>query len=420
MIKILQQDDELLLKYESDGTSDVRWIDEKLQREGSVTIRRVFTFDANSLVKKDDPDSDSWTNDDRTFVLGIADNAYYKVGKDILGLKHDLFLSRTLKIRDKTFVASRDISIFRRIDDLIEEPIAIGGDKDGAIPLEEFEELLRNFPTSTELTHYARARITRVLKDYFGTMSDAQEKLDKYLNKERTIKAASTIEFIQDFEPKKFEFIRDELREMLIKADSYAEKDWQNLIVSFLLLIFPKYIAVLENLHIKDFYSDPKKTTDRYIDLTLVDANGTIDIIEIKKPFANCLLSANKYRDNFTPKKELSGSVMQVEKYIFHLNKWGRNGELEILKKRAGELPPNFEIKVTNPKAIIILGRDSDFSDEQKFDFEIIKRKYANIMDIMTYDDLLRRLDNIILMIGKNHSKLNIELDNSSDVDVKK
>ncbi len=237
-------------------------------------------------------------------------------------------------------------------------------------------------------------------------MSDAQEKLDKYLNKERTIKAASPVEFIQDFEPKKFEFVRDELREMLIKADSYAEKDWQNLIVSFLLLIFPKYIAILENLHIKDFYSDPKKATDRYIDLTLVDANGTIDIIEIKKPFANCLLSANKYRDNFTPKKELSGSVMQVEKYIFHLNKWGRNGELEILKKRAGELPPKFEIKVTNPKAIIILGRDSDFSDEQKFDFEIIKRKYANIMDIMTYDDLLRRLDNIILMIGKNYSKL--------------
>lgn len=420
MIKILQQGEQLLLKYESDGNSDVRWIDEKLQREGLVTIRRVFTFDANSLVKKDDPESDSWTEDDRTFILGIADSGYYRIEGDILGLRHDLLISRKLRITEKTFVASRDISIFRRIDELIEEPIAIGGDKEGAVPLEEFEELLRNFPTSTELTHYARARIARVLKDYFGTMSDAQAKLDKYLNKERTIKAASPIEFIQEFEPKKFEFIRDELKEMLLKAESYAEKDWQNLIVRFLLLIFPKYIAVLENLHIKDFYSDPKGTTSRYIDLTLVDANGTIDILEIKKPFENCLLSAHKYRDNFTPKKELSGSVMQVEKYIFHLNKWGRNGELEILKKRAGELPANFEIKITNPKAIIILGRDSDFSDDQKFDFEIIKRKYANIMDIMTYDDLLRRLENIILMIRNNYSKLSVELDKSSDVDVKK
>lgn len=419
MIKILQQDDQLLLKYQSDGNSDTRWIDEKLQHEGSVTIRRVFTFDANSLVKNEYPDSDSWTDDDRTFVLGIADSNYYRIGKDILGLKHDLLLSRKLKISSKTFIANRDISIFGKIDDLIEEPIAIGGDKDGAIPLEEFEELLRNFPTSTELTHYARARITRVLKDYFGTMSDAQENLDKYLNKKQTIKAAASVEFIQDFEPKKFEFIRDELREMLIKADSYAEKDWQNLIVNFLLLIFPKYIAVLENLQIKDFYSNPPKATNRYIDLTLVDANGSIDIIEIKKPFANCLLSVHKYRDNFTPKKELSGSVMQVEKYIFHLIKWGKAGELAILEDRVGELPPNFEIKVTSPKAIIILGRDIDFSDEQKFDFEIIKRKYANVMDIMTYDDLLRRLDNIILMIGKNYSKLKTELGRPSD-DVKK
>jgi hypothetical protein len=50
----------------------------------------------------------------------------------------------------------------------------------------------------------------------------------------------------------------------------------------------------------------------------------------------------------------------------------------------------------------IILGRDrkSDGSaaidQNQLFDLELIKRKYANMMDIITYDDLLRRLDNII------------------------
>lgn len=138
----------------------------------------------------------------------------------------------------------------------------------------------------------------------------------------------------------------------------------------------------------------------------MIDANGTIDIIEIKKPFVNCLLSRHKYRDNYTPRIELAGSVMQVEKYIFHLNKWGRDGEKQILKQRQSDLPPNFELKVTNPQAILILGRDLDFSGEQKFDFEIIKRKYANIVDIMTYDDLLRRLDNIIAMIETNYSKL--------------
>ena len=232
-------------------------------------------------------------------------------------------------------------------------------------------------------------------------MSDEQKKLDNYLNKKRADRSISSIKFIKEYEAKKFEYVREELKQMLKDSESFAERDWQKKVVGFLLLLFPKYVAVLENLQIKDFYSDPAKAKDRFIDLTLVDANGTIDIIEIKKPFANCILSRNKYRDNYTPRTELSGSVMQVEKYVFHLNKWGREGERNILEKRRNELPPVFEIKITNPKAMIILGRDKDFTSDQQFDFEIIKRKYANIIDIMTYDDLLRRLDNIVAMFRR-------------------
>ena len=35
----------------------------------------------------------------------------------------------------------------------------------------------------------------------------------------------------------------------------------------------------------------------------------------------------------------------------------------------------------------------------QLLDFEVIKRKYANMMDIITYDDLLRRLNNTIVAL---------------------
>ena len=111
-------------------------------------------------------------------------------------------------------------------------------------------------------------------------------------------------------------------------------------------------------------------------------------------------------RGNYTPSSSLSEAIMQVEKYLFHLSKWGRHGEEDILTKRKSELPPDFEIRITNPKGILILGRDKDFTEDQRFDFEIIKRKYANIVDIMTYDDLLRRLNNIINMIQHNYSKL--------------
>lgn len=72
---------------------------------------------------------------------------------------------------------------------------------------------------------------------------------------------------------------------MLADADSYTEKNWQAKILELLLFVFPKYIAVLENVHIKDFYSNPNQVTNRYIDLMLVDANGSVDIIESKSHF---------------------------------------------------------------------------------------------------------------------------------------
>ncbi len=404
MIKIVKQENQLLLRYTADRFNDARWIDEDFQKGSSVTLRRTFTFEGADLVAESDPDDPS--DDVRTFVLAIADGDYYKIRRNLLGLTHDLRLWRQMPLDHRTFIANRDISVFRKIDHLIDEPIVVGGNAVGSIPLADFDELLENFPTSTELTHYAHARVTGVLKDYLGTMSDAQKKLDTYLNRKRTVRAASRIEFLEEYESGKFEYVHDELQTMLKDAETYSEKDWQKLIVGFLLLIFPKYVAVLENLQIKDFYSDPEKVKDRFIDLTLVDANGTIDIVEIKKPFANCLLSRSKYRDTYTPRTDLSGSVMQVEKYIFHLNKWGREGERAILEKRKGELPAGFGIKITNPKGMIILGRDLDFATDQEFDFEIIKRKYANIVDIMTYDDLLRRLERIIWMIKTNYSKL--------------
>ncbi len=405
MIRIHEHGDQLLLTYEPDNYNDVKWVDEKLKQYGEVTLRRTFTFESNRLIGSSNQ-GDS-LEEARTFLLGVIDGDFYRIGRDILGLQSDLLLSTNLNVSERSFVAVRNVSIFSKIDELIKEPIVIGGDTEGSLPVEEFEELIRQFPTYTEMHHYVNARISRILIDHFETATDAQKKLDDHLKKKQKLIRPLRLTAIHEYEIEKFEYIRDELTNMLEDFDSYSEHDWRKLIVRFLLLIFPKYIAVLENLQVKDFYSDPGKILNRYIDLTLVDYSGTIDIVEIKRPFSNCVLSRTRYRDNYIPKKELSGSVMQVEKYIFHLNKWGRAGEHEILKKRKSELPPNFEIRVTSPKAMIILGRDTDFAKDQEFDFEIIKRKYNNVIDIMTYDDLLRRLENMIVMIARSNSSGN-------------
>lgn len=93
---------------------------------------------------------------------------------------------------------------------------------------------------------------------------------------------------------------------------------------------------------------------------------------------------------------------MQAEKYLFHLSKWGVDGEDELTSRYGSSLPAGLKIKVTSPKALLLLGRDrrpdgtAALGESQAFDLEVIKRKYANMMDIVTYDDLLRRLERII------------------------
>ena len=42
------------------------------------------------------------------------------------------------------------------------------------------------------------------------------------------------------------------------------------------------------------------------------------------------------------------------------------------------------------------MGRDSDLTAAQCRDFEVVRRKYKNIVDIITYDDLIRRLTAIV------------------------
>lgn len=170
---------------------------------------------------------------------------------------------------------------------------------------------------------------------------------------------------------------------------TYSENQWQKEILQFVLLLFPKYIAVFEKVKFRDIYS--QKT--RELDYGLIDFQGHLDVVEIKKPFNSSIISDGLYRDNHIPRRELSGTIMQIEKYIYYLNKGGTECETNLTKKYINELPEGMKIKIVNPTGMIIMGRDNNLSKSQLSDFEIIKRKYKNIIDIFTYDDLLRRLE---------------------------
>lgn len=389
----------LILEYTSEQ-QPVSWIDRKLKPSGEHTFYHTFTVTKKAMLHIAAEEADEEV---RQFVIGSIGDRYRSIDKNILGIEHDLLISNSITLRKDFFVAQRDISIFRRIDNLVSEQIVIGGDRGDAIPEAEFILLLKNFPTSTELRKYADARVARELSDYFETMSDAEHQLVAYTNRSRNIDSISkpnlAIRAANELEMKKYIYLRDQLVFMLADQSSYHESRWQKAVTELFLLIFPQYIAVLEDVSVKELYSNPLKPTERKFDLTLVDANGGIDLIEIKRPSDKSFISKRTYRDNYVPQRELSGAIMQAEKYLFYLSKAGRAIEKTIETKYKEQLPDGLEIKIANPKAIILTGRDHNLSPEQKFDLGFIRKKYSNMIDILTYDDLLRRIDNIIEML---------------------
>ena len=144
---------------------------------------------------------------------------------------------------------------------------------------------------------------------------------------------------------------------------------------------------------------------DKQPDFVLVDANGFIDVLEIKKPNIQILTKEASYRNNYVPVRNLAGSVQQIEKYLYCLNRLNPDSDrfFSILKE---SLPQNIKPIALNPQGILLLGRSNQFNDQQRNDFELIKRQYKHIADIMTYDDLVIRLENIV-----NSLKLRLKKD---------
>jgi len=397
MITFEDRDNRVVLVYSSDW-APAAWLDDKLKQDGQVTLMHTFTVRPQDLLDQDPDDFEEV----RRFVVGTALDDYRQIRSDVLGIEQDLLISRSLKLEKRTFVAERNISIFRRIDALAHEPIIIGGNRYSAIPQEEFLRLLHQFPNSGELTKYAQARVTRILRNYMETMSDADQSLARYMERrERQAESTQTasrpgVPIARELELEKFVYVRDLLIEMLAEADAYSEAQWQRTVADLFLLVLPQYVAVLHNVQITERYSNPTKPTDRYIDLMLIGADGYSDIIEIKKPFPRSLISKARYRDNHIPVRELSGAIMQSEKYLFYLSKSGVHGEQQITEKYAADLPAGLSVKIANPRAIILLGRDDDLTASERFDLEFVRRKYSNVVDIISYDDLLRRLEHIV------------------------
>lgn len=385
-------EDKLILCYTpAMGLDDIT---KRLDTEDGVSVKHTFWV-TKDLLCEDIEDDDDWEETLR-FYIGAVGEAYTQLDSEVFSTDHCFYFGNEISLKPEMFTAYRNISILRKIDEVIERDFYIGGDWEihNGISKETFDELLAKFPKTAELDKYAHKRIASIIKDYFPECDKYKAIYEKFVeskNSRYTSSVPAISKYNVQIELEQFTVAYQELMDMLNRYEAIDEKQWQEKIQNILQLLYPKYICCAREIK---FYGGKK---DKQPDFLLVDANGFVDILEIKKADVRML---TQYRNNYVVTREISGAIQQIEKYVFCLNSSDKAKEC-VSKKLTKFLPERVEVKILNPQGILLAGRSNEFTDEQQKDFELIKRQYKHVADIMTYDDLVQRLENIIVSLKK-------------------
>ena len=373
---------ELILCYSPEMGID--YIINRLSSGEDVPIKKTF-FVNRKLLRG----SEEW-EDTLRFVIGDVGTLYTLVNPDVVCTEHKFYFSNDIKLKQSMFVAYRNISILRKIDVLIGRDFYIGGlwEEKGGIPFEAYQSLLDTFPKTAELNKYANYRIASCIKEYLPECDKYEVIFERFLAKRD--KAHVLMSKNSEIELAQFSAALDDLKCLLDNSAGYSETNWQVKIQNILQLLYPKYILCTREILFTGIDGYDKRP-----DFVLVDANSFVDILEIKKPDVQILTKQASYRNNYVPVKALSGAIQQIEKYIFCLTSIQKSQEA-VINKLSSLLPDSVSPEIVNPQGILIAGRSRDFSKQQKRDFELIKRQYKHVTDIMTYDDLIARFENVI------------------------
>jgi len=339
------------------------------------------------------------------FVIGELNDEYYKIDSRVLNINFNLFFHKDIKkFEIKHFVAQQNISIFSHLGNVFKGKNLYISDNDQDnsqefLPFEAFENLIKQFPNTTEVRKYRHSRIRNLLREYFDIPHNFEEDYHKYIKKKEH-RLISTLgqqnyQTIASNEAEKYKYLYEEFSQLLSNC-STTERNLQDFLYEngILKLLFPKYVYVIQEPQIKGLNTKKFKETkiDKYPDFLCIDADGHIDVIELKDSKKD-LLRKTLYRNNYVPSGELSSSIVQIEHYIYQLCTKLKENEEFLNEKHAKTITQIGieKIKIVNPRGVLIIGRDYE-KNEQKIDLEIVKRHYKNISDIITYDDLLRRL----------------------------
>ncbi len=390
MIEFIKNGKELILVYTPDYGADE--ILKKIKSSEGHNIKNTFGVEKKLLRELEEYDENSVC-----LAIGKVIDGYIEVSRDVIGTAHNFFFGEDIKLNQKMFVAYRNISILKKLDQVIDKDLYIGGDEteDGYnISFDGYKKLVKVFPNSFELTVYTHKRIATLVKEFVPQCDKYEHIYEKYIEKREQAylkdNCLNNSSINTKIKLEQFSIALSELRSLLNEVEYIGETTWQQKIENILQLLYPQYILCTRELTFQgvDGY-------DKRPDFILVDPNGFIDIMEIKKPTVDVLSKQASYRNNYVPAREFAGAIQQIEKYIFCLNFMNREKN-NFFVKLSKMLPEDVNPQVVNPQGILLLGRSKGFNEQQTRDFELIKRQYKNIADIMTYDDLISRFERII------------------------
>jgi len=167
--------------------------------------------------------------------------------------------------------------------------------------------------------------------------------------------------------------------DQMLKEDP-SENKWGSFLKRNLYLIDSKYVHALPELNVV-------LANTRKADFGLIDSHGYLDIFEIKKPTTK-ILSSRTDRGNYYWSKEATMAIVQAEKYLYHAERKAPSLTEDIDVQR------NKKVQVIKPRAFVILGSTKELDERNKQqDFRILRMSLKNI-EIVLYDELLKRIKN--------------------------
>jgi len=295
--------------------------------------------------------------------------------------------------------------------------IFIGGKAEGNITLETVEYLKKHLVKKSEAETYINQQNSILMQEFFEdtNLLEVQEKLTNQQRK-RSIKEdlmgpialdhddQNIIKNVNSILGEHLTELKEMLRDQSKKGRNFVqdEKKYQAMLLKIFPYIFPQYTHFIREFKFK-IDGNSHKNSD-IPDFLALNSDLSVDVIEIKTPYKK-IFTKTRYRENYIFDREVLGLITQTQKYIYNLERNSVREETNILQKFQEN--PDFsipELNIASPKGIVIVGRgpqnDPTLSSTEKremnLSLSIMKNRYQDILDFLTFDDVVDRIERVI------------------------